>query len=278
MHDQQNMAQVLTDHEIEIFKDKGVTRLNGFLTDDKVKAGQAATFKALERAGVWQNEDWQLDHLEKSTAVNAGANLVRGLKKSEALADMITRNLRDAVNQLLDGNPFTTLTNNPQVLFTLPNASRWTVPYQIWHLDIPRLPLGKSVGIQMFTFLNSVSPGGGGTLIVAGSHQLLNNGKFIRSRQVKKRLKKHPYFRDLMSKDFPQRGEFLKKTGQVGDVELQVAELWGDPGDIYLVDMRMLHTLAPNASNIPRIMLTQRFIREDSIKELYGGSGSKAAH
>ena len=81
-----------------------------------------------------------------------------------------------------------------------------------------------------------------------------------------------------MSKDFPQREEFLTKPGQVGDVELQLAELWGDPGDVYLVDMRMLHTLAPNASNLPRIMLAQRFIREDSIKQLYGGFGSKTAY
>ena len=34
------------------------------------------------------------------------------------------------------------------------------------------------------------------------------------------------------------------------------------PGDLWLMDMRALHTAAPNASEAPRLMMTWRFLRE----------------
>jgi len=45
-------------------------------------------------------------------------------------------------------------------------------------------------------------------------------------------------------------------------------ELCGAPGDAYLVDLRVLHAAAPNASDRPRMMATHRFIREGVEQEL----------
>jgi ectoine hydroxylase-related dioxygenase (phytanoyl-CoA dioxygenase family) len=39
-------------------------------------------------------------------------------------------------------------------------------------------------------------------------------------------------------------------------------ELTGAPGGLWLMDMRALHTAAPNASASPRLMMTWRFLRE----------------
>ena len=50
-------SQILTDAEIESFKKRGVVRLEHFLPDELVKAGQQATYKVLERAGIRQNGD-----------------------------------------------------------------------------------------------------------------------------------------------------------------------------------------------------------------------------
>ena len=41
-----------------------------------------------------------------------------------------------------------------------------------------------------------------------------------------------------------------------------MVELHGEPGDVFLTDLRLLHTLAPNASRVPRLMVTQRFLLE----------------
>jgi ectoine hydroxylase-related dioxygenase (phytanoyl-CoA dioxygenase family) len=145
------------------------------------------------------------------------------------------------------------------------------VPHNLWRLDLPRLPDCGIPGVQIFTFLDTVAPGGGGTLVVAGSHRLLNESKRISSKQLKKRLKREPYFRDLMSRDVAGRDRFIRECSRVGDVELQVVEIHGEPGDVFLMDLRILHTLAPNAARVPRIMVTQRFLLESLRGAVYGG-------
>jgi len=174
---------------------------------------------------------------------------------------------------LVEGRTLAPMASHPQLLFTLPNATTWTVPATIWHLDMPRLPAGGVPGVQLFTFLEPVLPEGGGTLVVAGSHRLLNTGRFIRSKDVKARLKRWPYFRELMAKDATDRSRFVHEVGRVDDVELKVVELCGQPGDLYLTDLRLLHTLAPNAARVPRIMLTQRFWLDATREAAQAGFG-----
>jgi len=88
------------------------------------------------------------------------------------------------------------------------------------------------------------------------------------STPIKYRLKEDPYCVDLFSKDAKDRDRFMTNPHRVGDVELQVVELYGEPGDVYLVDMRVLHAQAPNASQEPRIMLTHRWVRQDVHDEV----------
>jgi hypothetical protein len=263
---------MITQNQRAIFQERGLIRLDDFLPAEKVTHGRDVLLHALEQKGIWAEGIWHLDRLEPSTSVMAGSELVKGIKKSNAFRDLMTPKLGDAITELVDGRAVFPMMDRPQLMFTLPNAVRWTVPHNIWHLDMPRLPECGIPGVQVFTFLDRVEQGGGGTLVVAGSHRLLNTGEHIRSKHVKRRLKREPYFRDLMSKHALDRVRFMKEPGSVGDVELQVVELEGRPGDVYLVDMRMLHTLAPNASSVPRMMLTQRFLLEACREAIYGQS------
>jgi ectoine hydroxylase-related dioxygenase (phytanoyl-CoA dioxygenase family) len=50
--------------------------------------------------------------------------------------------------------------------------------------------------------------------------------------------------------------------GEADGVPIEVVELTGAPGDLWLMDIRALHTAAPNASTAPRLMMTWRFLRE----------------
>jgi ectoine hydroxylase-related dioxygenase (phytanoyl-CoA dioxygenase family) len=177
--------------------------------------------------------------------------------------------LLEVVRSLVDGQDVRAMTKRPQVLFTPPNATSWTVPHKIWHLDMPRLGGSSLPGVQMFSFLDTVAPGSGGTLVVAGSHRLLNDRGRISSKKAKGLLKREPYFRDLLKPREGERQHFLEEPGHVGDVVLQVVELCGEPGDVFLMDMRVLHTLAPNASRAPRLMVTQRFVPESIIDEIW---------
>lgn len=261
---------MITTNERETFRVQGLIQLKNFLPAEKVTRAHDLVLQHLETAGIRRNGAWFLDELPPSTAPNAGSNLVKGLKQQKALAALAEDEVYQVVTELLDGCSAFPMTANPQVLFTLPNATQWTVPHNVWHLDIPRLAHAGTPGVQLFTFLETVVPGGGGTLAVAGSHQLVNENKRIRSKQVKQRLRQVPYFRDLMSRNVTDRLRFVRTPERVGGTELQVVEIHGEPGDIFLMDLRLLHTLAPNATQTPRIMLTQRFLLESLRAAIYG--------
>ena len=182
------------------------------------------------------------------------------VKKSEAFARLASAQIQSAAEQLMNGRP---LKNGwsaiPQVLFTPPNAEEWHVPANIWHVDVPRLGKIGCPGVQMFTFIDHVEAGGGGTLAVAGSHHFLNDQGKVRSKGVKKGLQRVPWFTNLFEKGQDNR-HLLESPSYEGDIELQVVEMTGEPGDVYLMDLRLIHTLAPNASDRARLMATQRFL------------------
>ena len=64
------------------------------------------------------------------------------------------------------------------------------------------------------------------------------------------------------------RAQLLHKSGMLDEVPLEVLELTGAPGDAWLMDLRALHTGAPNAAEQPRMMITYRFVRTDLAAEL----------
>ena len=115
-----------------------------------------------------------------------------------------------------------------------------------------------------------MEPGGGGTLIIAGSHRLFNLGRFVRAKELNRLLRQQRFFRDLLAAEgstaFADGGAL--PSGAIDGVGLEVMELTGRPGDTYLLDMRILHTGAPNASARPRIMATHRFWRAELVREL----------
>jgi len=49
---------------------------------------------------------------------------------------------------------------------------------------------------------------------------------------------------------------------------VKVVELTGAPGDVWLMDLRALHSASMNTSSRPRVMVTQRFLRADLMPEV----------
>ncbi|MCY4056965.1 MAG: phytanoyl-CoA dioxygenase family protein [Gammaproteobacteria bacterium] len=255
---------MLSPEQHDCFRRQGLVHLGAFLPRDRVDTAWTVTRRVFDEAET--NGSAQV-------AVPPKGKL-RGASESEPIRGLFTAALMNAIVELAGGRSVRPMGNRPQFLVTMPNAEEWTVPPTIWHVDLPRLPSNCLVGIQVFTFLSDVVPKGGGTLVVAGSHRLLNNGSRVRSKNIKKRLRRLPYFQDLMSKQSVDRERFLTEPGKAedpdaGDVPLRVVELCGRPGDVYLADMRLLHTLAPNATNEPRVMLTHRFVIEEFADALW---------
>ncbi len=258
---------MLTDQQRATFRDQGVLRLPGFLPPALGATALSSVLAHFQQLGLW-SESWCADRFPRARWPNSGVKL-SPLKRAPGFAQMITPELLEAVGDLLGERTRTQVLDCPQLLMSLPNAPSWEVPSSLWHVDVPRLPTDDLPGVQLFTFLDRVAPQGGGTLVVAGSHRLVKLGRRIRSKDVKRKLAQKPFFRELMSSDASNRAAVLQASNQVEGVDVQVVELHGEPGDVYLTDLRVLHTVAPNALTAPRIMLTQRFVVEAAHSILY---------
>ena len=275
--------RTLTSQQIAEFDRRGVLRLEGLLSVAHARRAREYVQNRLALLGLWRDGEWRLGDQPRPQWPKTGPKASKAIGNKHPDVEVLLDEpaLLDAVDQLLEGQPFDReLFKRPQVLFSLPNTDVWTVPTG-WHVDAPRLPSGRRPGVQLFTFLDTVEPKGGGTLIVAGSHRLFNEERHIAARELRRLLRREEFFRDLYSEapvDPAQRASLLHRTGAVGDVPLELVELTGVPGDVYLTDLRALHSGAPNASSRPRMMATYRFLRSDIMPEFsqaYGWSSAR---
>lgn len=269
---------IITSEQLEEFDRRGVLRFTELFSVDRVRSLREYVQSRLARLGLWKDGAWHLDPAARPRWPATGLKTSEAIGNKHPAVEALLEEpaLRAVVEALLDGCAVDRkMSGRPQVLFTLPNSDTWTVPTD-WHMDSPRLASGKQPGVQLFAFVDTVEPRGGGTLVLAGSHRLLNEGRFIRSREVKRLLCREPFFRELYSEVPPNVGErarLLGHVGTVGSVELEVMELTGLAGDAYLTDLRVLHSGAPNTADRPRIMATHRFVRADVVQELSKGYG-----
>jgi hypothetical protein len=245
---------------------------------DMIRAAREAVLRPLAQRGLWKDDGWHLDAMPRPQwpATGLKTRKVIGHKHPEVAALLETPALRGIIDALLEGVPFDrSVHGRAQILFTLPNATTWTVP-DGWHVDGPRLASRKSAGVQLFTFLDTVERGGGGTLVVSGSQRLANDGRFMRNADLARALRRAPFFKRLYS-HVPdgQRLAWMEETAMVGDVAVKLVELTGEPGDAWLVALGALHSGAPNASSRPRMMMTCRFVRTDVMDEMVDGYGWK---
>lgn len=198
------------------------------------------------------------------------------LTRSGGLDDMWSAEVRSAIGDLIDGKP---RRERPMVLMTFPTAqAAWAVPTAGWHFDY--VPLQAELGLralQAFVVLTDVQPGGGGTLVLAGSHRLVSRyvtdtGLEPRPRLVRAHLASlDPWLAELWDERAGgsamnhERDRRLMVDGAVVDsVDLRVREVSGSAGDVYLMHSDCFHAIAPNTRRIPRIMATSVVTRIDA--------------
>ncbi len=250
--------------QIDEFRKEGILKIPGLIDQEPVNKIQAHTRAYFERIGYWIQEDWVLENVPR-IAKNSRFQPAKALKRSKIFTEIMTPEVDHVVRSLSEDPEPVLGSDRPQLLFTLPGIEEWTVPSRVWHVDVPRLPENMFPGVQLFTFIEPVLRSGGGTLAVSGSHRLINEDGYVRSKFMKRRLKRELYFRQLFNKKLPDRKNFLSESGQADGVSLRVVEMIGEPGDAYITDLRLLHTVAPNANQKPRVMLTQRYYRRSAL-------------
>ena len=259
--------------DAELFERRGLVKKSGLIATSEASELRRLIEQVLERSGVCEGGRWSLPILQTpEDYLEVQSPLQKKLKQSTA--KQITRLNLPEISKFAEkiaGEPLFNMVEKPQLLFTPPNAERWYIPSKVWHVDSPRFGDGLCPGVQMFTFIDQVDVGGGGTVVAAGSHRFINDQGFVRSKKIKQKLKAaHPWFKSLFHPNGTNRESFLDQATAVDDIELQVEELTGKPGDVYFMDLRLFHSLAPNVTKRPRLMVTQRYYSKAAGERLFG--------
>lgn len=265
---------VLSPEMLETFRRDGMLRFDGLLSAAGVARARDAVLRQFEALGLRRGGVWQIG--EKPEWPATGLKVARDIGHRHPEVDTLVTepHVLALVDQMTGGGELDqTIHPGSQVLASLPNAGPWILP-ESWHIDCPRLPSGRSPGVQIFTFLEPVGPRGGGTLAMAGSHRLFDNGRAMKTKDIMRVLRGEPFFARLASERFRLGDPAIElPRGAVGDVGLKVVELCGNPGDAWLVDLRVLHAGAANAAETPRLMVTRRFVLAELMPEISAAYG-----
>jgi hypothetical protein len=192
------------------------------------------------------------------------------LTATGAFDAMATGQLLAAIDHLLGPGQWKKPAHWGRPLVTFPDtATAWAVPTSGWHLDLQENP-DELTMLAVFAHLAPVRPRGGGTLVITGSHRLTTPsgpGADVpaRSAEVKAYLRTmHPWLRGLWKAggDADRIHRYLAAGAVINGVHVRVEELTGEPGDAVIMHPRLLHTMAPNSLQAPRMMLLQFLHRE----------------
>lgn len=149
------------------------------------------------------------------------------------------------------------------------NGTAWQLPHKVWHLDYSAPGALRTLpGLQLFLCVDRVAPRAGGTLVACGTHRLIDALRRRegprwagRSSGVRQRLRAEvPWLRELGSlrEGEDRAARFMEHATAFEGVPLQVAELAGGPGDVFVMHPWLLHAPSANCGELPRLLLTER--------------------
>ncbi|MFP6852603.1 MAG: hypothetical protein VB939_05275, partial [Pseudomonadales bacterium] len=207
--DHKKTVRMLSQEEKKSFVKWGFVKIDALIPNEVVDPIREAVLDRLCRHGFWGEEGWKAP--ADAEAEMKLRNTIKEISRSsKSLRPILTERVLSYARNLVSGDEVEMSPPITQFLFTAPRSyvmnhdgrwnGKWEVPRNIWHLDMPRSRSIGPPGPEMFTFLNKVEPKGGGTLILAGSHRLLNDVDYLSSKGVKRKLKRHAYFRELTGK------------------------------------------------------------------------------
>ena len=157
-----------------------------------------------------------------------------------------------------------------QFLISFPQPGlEWTVPASPWHTDFPLgLPADRIEALLVFSFIGDVPPRGGGTPVIVGGHHLVRAFVEARPEQALEKMKvsrrnfldSDPWLRALASRtdDSDRIQRFMQTDHEIGGNRVRVAELTGEAGDVIVAHPWLVHVLAPNCGERPRMGTVQR--------------------
>lgn len=222
----------------DFFIEQGYLQLRGFHPGSRMMAIRRRVIdevKRLSGGGGMPRTVRDLPVFQQIGRLSAQVN-VPGLHEALATAPLI-----DLVTRL--GRQAPSIVQPTQLLLSPPSQGPWTLDGLNWHVDIAAVSEGIP-GIQAFFLIDDVVPHGGATLALAGSHRVGEHGAPSLSRL-------RGMLRD--SKDLEKR---------MNGLGVSIVEMSGRAGDVFVMDMRLLHTPSVNSTKRMRMMATSRCLMD----------------
>jgi hypothetical protein len=206
---------------------------------------------------------------------------LKAAKRDPMQARILTERVRGVFDDLLGKGAWSPPRNWGRSLVTFPEPGSWQVPTGHWHWDNPCEPhLDHPRGLFVVSFIGSVAPRGGGTLILSGSPRLLiqQERRIPASRRDDSiamswdRLhRSHPWLMALTGQapsPADRIAAFMDRETIVDGVPLRVVELTGEPGDMVFCHPVMVHCVGPNRGTRPRFMRIKTQVLTHESREL----------
>jgi ectoine hydroxylase-related dioxygenase (phytanoyl-CoA dioxygenase family) len=220
------------------FRDSGYLLLRRALGRNQVDPIKAQVLSELKRLNIWASGKTLSASIKSLPAFQQITKISGSIKQDNLHTKVINKEILTAISAL---TPQNLSPGQGQFLISLPNQGDWSINGLNWHTDISASAGGHAPGIQAFILIDEVKPHGGATLALAGSHRMAGQD------EPGGRLR-----------------EILRREGDIerelSSRNLSIVEMSGNAGDVYLMDMRLLHTPSINSTSKVRIMATVRYL------------------
>jgi hypothetical protein len=243
------------------FAERGVVRLDGaFGPDDAARLREVVWRYAERRTGLGPDDRPALP----------GGRLPlswKGLKRSRAFDVLIgSAAVAGTLDVIFGAGGWQRPRPGAQVLVNLPEPGPWSLP-DGWHMDCGfEQPTWPVFAAKAFGFFGEVGPRGGGTMLLPGSHRLVDRYRSTfesppggGKANWHPFLRRHPPLGDLLQgATRPDLGRSLVgERYEIEGVPVDVVELTGAPGDVVITHLHVFHSGSPNTSDSPRQMLAK---------------------
>jgi ectoine hydroxylase-related dioxygenase (phytanoyl-CoA dioxygenase family) len=246
---------MLSDGRRDEFERTGILKVEGAFAAPEAERMQAAVWGELRHR-------YGIERGDRSTWDRHPPTGLKSAKRSSAFDPIIGPVVAGVLDDLFGTGGWVRPKTMGNVLVTMPDAATWRLPHRIWHSDFEAdQPTGRLFAVKVWALVDDVDPGGAGTPLLAGSHRLfarwLDAHPERRYKEAKEAfLRSHPYLRALSTDDGdPDRNRrFMDAESDVDGVPARVIECTGAAGDVYVTHGWVFHTIAPNATDRPRLM------------------------
>jgi hypothetical protein len=246
------------------FEASGVVRLEGAFGADQAAAMREAVWRHAEQdSGIRPGDPagWAASHVLNW----------QGVRRHRAFAPLAdNQSVSDALDAIFGTGGWQRPRAGAQILFSLPEPGPWVLP-DGWHMDCGfEQPTWPVRSVKLFAFFGEVGPRGGGTMVLPGTHRLVDRyreGLPAPTGAGKDNwqafMRHDPWLARLLDgAELPDHGHALVgASAEIDGVPVQVVELTGSPGDVVVTHLHIFHARSPNTGTVPRLMLGKEIHR-----------------